>query len=71
MASRQCTKGFARFWTVKDGIFSQTTAIFSEIVKVSPHEALNYVLDLLKNEIRLPAKYRQHELHGEYDGCLE
>jgi mRNA interferase YafQ len=32
---------------------------------------LNYVLDLLKNEIRLPAKYRQHELHDDYDGCLE
>ncbi len=24
MASRQCTKGFARFWTVKDGVLKKT-----------------------------------------------
>jgi len=29
---------------------------------------LNTVLDLLKNEQKLPAKYRQHELYGEYSG---
>lgn len=34
-------------------------------------KALSEVLDMLKKEIRLPFKYRQHELHGEYEGCLE
>lgn len=34
-------------------------------------KALNDVLDMLKKEVRLPAKYRQHDLHGEYEGCLE
>ena len=34
-------------------------------------EALNNVLDFLRNDIKLPAKYRQHDLHGDYDGCME
>lgn len=34
-------------------------------------QALNEVLNLLKNEISLPEKYRQHSLTGEYAGCLE
>lgn len=32
---------------------------------------LKDVLDMLKNEIPLPEKYRQHQLSGEYKGCLE
>ncbi len=34
-------------------------------------KALNEVLDMLKKEIPLPEKYRQHWLQGEYTGCLE
>lgn len=34
-------------------------------------KALNVVLDMLKKEIPLPKKYRQHSLQGEYTGCLE
>lgn len=34
-------------------------------------KALNDVLDMLKKEVPLPAKYRQHDLHGKYEGCLE
>lgn len=34
-------------------------------------KALNDVLDMLKREIPLPKKYRQHSLQGEYSGCLE
>lgn len=34
-------------------------------------KALKDVLDMLKNEIPLPAKYRRHELKGDYAGCLE
>lgn len=33
--------------------------------------ALNDVLDKLKKEEVLPKKYREHDLHGEYEGCLE
>lgn len=33
--------------------------------------ALNEVLNLLKNEIPLPEKYRKHLLTGEYTGCIE
>ena len=33
--------------------------------------ALNDVLDMLRNEIPLPEKYRQHALQGYYTGCLE
>lgn len=34
-------------------------------------EELRIVLDMLRNEIPLPEKYRQHPLKGEYSGCLE
>ena len=34
-------------------------------------EELNYVLDLLRKEIPLPEKYREHKLSGEYRGCSE
>lgn len=34
-------------------------------------KALNEVLDMLKKEIPLPKKYRQHALEGNYAGCLE
>lgn len=34
-------------------------------------EELRVVLDMLRNEIVLPAKYRQHSLKGEYSGCFE
>ena len=34
-------------------------------------KALNDVLDMLKKEIPLPGKYRQHTLKGDYAGCLE
>lgn len=33
-------------------------------------EELKIVLDMLRNEITLPEKYRQHHLKGEYSGCL-
>lgn len=32
---------------------------------------LTTVLDMLRNEIPLPEKYRQHPLKGEYQGCME
>lgn len=34
-------------------------------------QALNNVLDLLRNEVPLPEKYCEHPLRGEYAGCLE
>lgn len=34
-------------------------------------EALRVVLDMLRNEFRLPDKYRLHQLSGEYEGCFE
>ena len=34
-------------------------------------KALTEVLDMLKSEIPLPEKYRQHTLLGNYEGCLE
>ena len=34
-------------------------------------EELKNVLDMLRNEIALPEKYRLHTLKGEYSGCLE
>lgn len=34
-------------------------------------EELKNVLDMLRNEITLPEKYRLHTLKGEYLGCLE
>ena len=34
-------------------------------------EELKIVLDMLRNEITSPEKYRQHPLKGEYSGCLE
>ncbi len=34
-------------------------------------EALNTVLDMLRREITLPKKYKQHSLKAEYSGCLE
>ena len=33
-------------------------------------KVLNDVLDMLRNEIPLPEKYRQHALQGNYAGCL-
>lgn len=32
---------------------------------------LNKVMRMLENEIPLPKKYRDHKLHGEYEGCRE
>lgn len=34
-------------------------------------EALNTVLNMLKNEVPLPEKYRKHTLSGKYSGCFE
>lgn len=34
-------------------------------------KALQNVLDMLKKEIPLPDKYREHTLQGEYAGCVE
>lgn len=34
-------------------------------------QALNEVIDMLKNEIPLPEKYRKHELSGNYNNCME
>lgn len=34
-------------------------------------EELRIVLNMLREEITLPEKYRQHPLEGEYSGCLE
>lgn len=34
-------------------------------------EELRLVLNMLREEIALPAKYRQHSLKGEYTGCWE
>lgn len=34
-------------------------------------EELTKVLDMLRKEIPLLEKYRQHPLKGEYSGCLE
>ncbi len=34
-------------------------------------KALQEVLDMLKNEMPLPEKYREHTLQGEYAGCVE
>ncbi|MBP5715503.1 MAG: type II toxin-antitoxin system YafQ family toxin [Bacteroidales bacterium] len=33
--------------------------------------ALNVVLEMLQNDIPLPAEYRAHFLLGDYKGCLE
>lgn len=33
--------------------------------------ALQEVLDMLRNEVELPEKFRQHQLQGYYAGCLE
>lgn len=32
---------------------------------------LQVVLDMLRQDIPLPEKYRQHQLKGEYTGCME
>lgn len=32
---------------------------------------LTEVMRMLENEIPLPDKYRDHKLHGEYEGCRE
>lgn len=34
-------------------------------------QALNDVLDMLRNEIPLPEKYHQHSLLGNFTGCFE
>ncbi len=34
-------------------------------------KVLNDVLRMLTNEIKLPEKYKMHELCGEYKGCFE
>ena len=33
--------------------------------------ALKTVLEMLRNELPIPAEYRPHMLSGEYKGCLE
>lgn len=32
---------------------------------------LQVVLDMLRQDLPLPEKYRQHQLKGEYTGCIE
>lgn len=32
---------------------------------------LQVVLDMLRQDLPLPEKYRQHQLKGEYTGCME
>jgi mRNA interferase YafQ len=32
---------------------------------------INLVIGLLVNEVPLPVQYKQHPLHGEYEGTLE
>jgi mRNA interferase YafQ len=32
---------------------------------------INFVIGLLANEIPLPPNYKEHPLHGEYEGTLE
>lgn len=34
-------------------------------------EELRIVLDMLRNDVTLPEKYRAHSLKGEYAGCME
>jgi mRNA interferase YafQ len=34
-------------------------------------DKLEEVIDLIVNETPLPQKYKEHELKGEYKGCLE
>lgn len=34
-------------------------------------QELNNVLNLLRNEVPLPEKYRAHSLQGKYSGCME
>jgi mRNA interferase YafQ len=34
-------------------------------------EELKIVMEMLENEIPLPSKYKDHKLHGEYEGCME
>lgn len=34
-------------------------------------EALNKVLDMLRNETALPESYKPHKLTGDYKGCME
>lgn len=34
-------------------------------------KALNEVLNMLKDELPLPEKYRKHTLSGKYSGCFE
>lgn len=33
--------------------------------------ALKEVLEMLKNDLPIPAEYYPHMLHGEYKGCME
>lgn len=34
-------------------------------------KALQEVIDMLRNEVPLPKKYREHALRGDYAGCVE
>ncbi|MBQ6733141.1 MAG: type II toxin-antitoxin system YafQ family toxin [Paludibacteraceae bacterium] len=34
-------------------------------------KALAFILDLLKNEQKIPPQYRPHLLTGDYKGCME
>ena len=34
-------------------------------------KALHEVLTMLRNEVPLPEKYREHALRGDYAGCVE
>lgn len=34
-------------------------------------EALAVVIDMLANDIPIPAEYYPHPLHGNYEGCIE
>lgn len=33
--------------------------------------ALNNILQMLKDEMPIPPKYKPHILHGDYKGCME
>lgn len=46
------------------------------LVKISKHtkfkkETFDKVVDILLTGERLPKKYREHKLSGEYEGCFE
>ena len=54
----------------------QQTKTFKKCLKKYQHkstilEELKKIIELLINERSLPAKYRDHELKGQYQGCRE